>query len=187
VAAALELQNQMEANWEYGVEHAYQPRHYQIFVTPPVKGWTLAMGMPLAFQTDDQATARLVKLSRQFEEVQYFASERVSDAYIWARAAHGKLVRFFSYEDGEIRTIGPISQEEKGFGFKFFDPSSPEVKGSGDRKRNEHRFPDEECVLMVAALWSINPEELDKIDLKPSLGLLGGPSASYPPKPDMYH
>jgi len=183
VAAAVELRRPQTVNWEYGTWHAYQYDDYQMFVSPPVNGWVLVMGMPIVWEADSHAVERMVELSKQFEEVQLFASMRTSSSYMWARTSKGKLIRLFYEGDGERRVTGEETAEEKALGFKFFDSSSPESQKPGYWDRKDLTYLDEEHVLQVAARWSVDPSKLDQMGLKPVLGLLGDPSASYPPKP----
>lgn len=187
VAKAIELEKAEQVNWQYGVWHAYEYNDYQIFVTPPVKGWVLALGTPIVWESDDHACERLVQLSKQFNETQLFASVRTSSAYLWARAVDGKLLRLFYDGDGERRVTGENTETEKELGFNFFDATSPESSEPGYWDRKDLAFPDEDCVLKVAGKWSVDPSRLDKMGLAPSLGLLGNPSASYPPKPKPIH
>jgi hypothetical protein len=90
----------------YGIWHAYQYDDYQMFVSPPVNGWVLVMGMPIVWEADSHAVERMVELSKQFDEVQLFASVRTSSSYMWARASKGKLVRLFYEGDGERSGAG---------------------------------------------------------------------------------
>jgi hypothetical protein len=184
VARAIELQNPEPVNWQYGVRHAGEYNEYQIFVTPPVQGWVLAVGMPIVWEADDYAQERMIGLSKQFRETQLFGSVRTSDVYLWARAVDGKLVRLFYEGDGQRRVIGKQTDAEKALGFNFFDSSSSESSQPGYWQRKDLTYPDEECVLKIAAKWSMDPSKVDQMGLPPSLGLLGNPSASYPPKPD---
>jgi hypothetical protein len=141
------------------------------------------MGAPIVWESDDHATVRMTELSRQFGEVQFFGSMRTSDAYVWARASKGKLVRLFYEGDGNRRVQGNETNEEKALGLNFFDASSPEASQPGYWQRRDLVYLDEEYVLKIAAKWSVDPSKLNQMGLPPSLGLLGGPSASYPPKP----
>lgn len=183
VVAALEVQRPQNVNWRYGIHHADTYNEYQIFITPPVNGWILATGVPIVFDADSHAKDRIVALSKQFGEAQFFASVRTSNSYIWASASKGKLVRLFSEEDGQRRTLGLESEAETRLGFKFFDASSPESSQPGYWQRKDLTYPDEDSVLKIAGIWSVDPSKLEQIGLKQSLGILGGPSASYPPKP----
>jgi hypothetical protein len=183
VASALELQNPQAANWEYGVWHAVESDDYAIFVTPPVDGWILAVGVPILYEADDHATERMIELSQQFGEAQFFASMRVSDAYVWARAVQGKLIRLFCEGDGERREVGEQTSAEKALGVSFFNAASPEASKPGYWERKDLVSPDEEHVLAIASQWSVNPIKLDQRGVAPILGLLGEASTSYPPRP----
>lgn len=180
VARALELQNVQQANWHYGLSRALDSEHYSIFVTPPVNRWILAVGVPILFEGDEHYLDRMVELSRKFGEAQYFASMRISSVYIWARAGRGKLIRCFSEQDGERREVGEPTEAEKRI--NFFDPNSREAQQPEYWDRKDLEYPDEEHVLRIASDWSVNPANLDQIGLAPALGLLGEPSASYPPR-----
>jgi hypothetical protein len=106
VAAALELTNVQPAGWKYGVAHAYGnvENDYRVFVSPPVRGWVLALGLPILFEADDHAKTRMIELSRRFSEAEFFGSMRVSDVYVWGRAVDGRVVRYF-YEGGGNRRV----------------------------------------------------------------------------------
>lgn len=184
VAAALELSNVQSTNWVYGVWHSVETDDYQIFVTPPVKGWVLAVGIPFLFEADDHQEKRIIALSKQFGEAQFFASMRVSSAYLWARATDGRLMRLFYEGDGTRRAEGNETPEEKDLNFKFFDSSSHESKEPGYWQRKDLSFVNEYSVLSVANKWSVDPSKLDSMGLTPALGLLGNPSANYAPNPN---
>jgi hypothetical protein len=187
VAKAIGLESPEQVNWQYGVFHAYEYNDYQIFVAPPVKGWVLALGTPVVWEADDHAHERTVRLSKQFGETQLFASVRTSSAYLWARAVNGKLLRLFYDGDGERRVIGENTEAEEELGFNFFDATSPESSQPGYWERKDLTFPNDDCVLKVAGKWSVDPSKLDKMGLEASLGLLGNPNATYPPKPQPIH
>jgi hypothetical protein len=184
VAKALELQDSQEVNWQYGVHHAYEYNEYLIFVAPSVNGWVLAMGMPVVWEVDDYATERIAKLSRQFGEAQCFGSVRTSNSYSWALARDGVLVRHFYDADGSHKEIGEYTEEERTLGAKFSDSSSPEAMKPGYWERKDIVGVEEQTVLQVAGLWSVDPSKLDEMRLAPALGLLGRPSSSYKPKPE---
>ncbi len=186
VASALHLQNPQPAGWEYGIWHSIETEDYAIFVTPPVNGWILAVGLPLLYEADDHATERLIELSQQFGEAQFFASMRVSSSYIWARARDGKLLRRFYDCDGKHEETGEQSNEEKTLGLQFFDASSPESQDPDYWNRKDLVFPGEDHVLQIAGRWGVDPSKLDQMGLAPAAGLLGGVAGDYPPKPPSY-
>jgi hypothetical protein len=115
----LDLRDLESANWEYGIWHAVETEDYQVFVTPSVKGWVLAAGIPFLFEADIDQGKRIVPLSKQFGEAQFFASMRISDGYVWARAVNGELVRLFYEGDGKRRVEREETLEEKVLAFTF--------------------------------------------------------------------
>ena len=183
VAAALRLVDPQPAGWQYGIWHSVENRDYQIFVTPPINGWILAVGLPVLWEADHHATERMVELSSRFGEVQFFGSMRVSDVAIWARARDGQLLRRFYEGDGNRQEFGDQTDEEKSLGLKFFDSSSPESKEPGYWKRKDLTYPGEETVLEVAGAWSVDPSKLDQMGLPQESGLLGGVAEGWEPRP----
>ena len=183
LAQALQLQDLQPANWQYGIWHSVESDDYAVFVSPPVNGWMLAVGTPILFEADEHATQRMIELSRQFGEVQFFASMRTSEAYAWARAKDGRLIRRFYEGDGTRSEAGPLTEEERELGQKFFDAASPEAKDPGYWKRKDLSRLDEDYVLKIAGKWSVDPTKLNELGLAPALGIVGKPSGSYPPSP----
>jgi hypothetical protein len=78
VAQALGLQNGRKCGWQKGIAAAYAG---DVFVTPPIKGWVLAVSFSLPEihgNTRPDKLSPLVKmLSEKFAEVQYFGTHRV--------------------------------------------------------------------------------------------------------------
>jgi hypothetical protein len=98
--------------------------------------------------------------------VQLFATHRVVEAHLWARAIGGSLVRAYSYvgESGEKRVeIGEPTPEEVALDLRFFDPNSPDAEEDGYWEREDLRYPDEEDVMRVAERWSVNPSALTSV------------------------
>jgi hypothetical protein len=98
--------------------------------------------------------------------VQFFATHRVVEAHLWARAIGGSLVRAYSYvgESGEKRVeIGEPTPEEIALDLRFFDPNGPDAEEDGYWEREDLRYPDEEDVMRVAERWSVNPAALTDV------------------------
>ena len=152
---ALNLKNRQPANWASGIRQAYGLK--KVFVTPPVQGWTLVVGLALPDAGDsrhpDRCTPLLRNLSRQLGEVQYFGTHRVGEYHAWAKAENGAITRAYAYVGEEGVTLwntGPQTTEEKALGFAFDDNKSP----------------NEEDVMKIAGKWSINPQKLETMNLK---------------------
>jgi hypothetical protein len=174
VIRALGLSSPVAAKAQVAIDAAYgndsKGLSGKAFVTPPLSGWTLAMSTGF-FDIADAAPALfpelLVKLSAELgTEVQFFATHRVVEAHLWARAIGGSLVRAYSYvgESGEKRVeIGEPTPEEVALDLRFFDPNSPDAEEDGYWEREDLRYPDEEDVMRVAERWSVNPSALTDV------------------------
>lgn len=183
IAQALDLHSLRSSNWQYGVWHSVEGNEYQVFVTPPVKGWVLAAGVPILYEADNHAFERVTELSDVFGEAQLFGSMRVSSVYLWAKAINGRLVRSFYEGDGERRETGKPASEESEMIARFFNPAAPDASQPGYWERKDLVFADEAHVLRIADQWSVNPMNLDEDNVVLTSGLIGKPGASYPPKP----
>jgi hypothetical protein len=164
VAAALGLQDVRPATWAEGIAAAAQSA---LFVTPPLADWTLAVGTAL-FPPDRIETfvQPLVEhLSRRFGDAQYFCTHQDHGLHAWARAKSGRLVRGFGWLGAKSLPLwneGRPTKEERDLGYQFVDSRSADGTAV-----------DENAVMQVAFLWSIDPTSLDVQIKEPSTGLLG--------------
>ncbi|MEQ1716677.1 MAG: hypothetical protein ABL907_11940 [Hyphomicrobium sp.] len=179
IAVALGLDATSPANWDAGIGTVYDPALADdyIFVSPPVKGWTLIAGVPLPLPVGrvfvDKLTPLLAHLGREFRDVQYFASYPVIDFFAWARLERGRMVRAFAIGDeGVIWDRGRLTLEERALGLKLFELRG--VRGrKGDTGEAIILHPTEEQVLRMACGWSLDPSTLDKIaSTKPGVGFV---------------
>jgi hypothetical protein len=175
VVAALGLGGARPSNWSEGVAQAYGS---EVFVTPPLSSWTLAVGSALFVSgAPSQVVEPLLgRLSRQFEEAQYFCTHRVVELHVWAQAVRGHLVRGYGWIGERGQTLwdeGEQTPAERDLGFRFFDERSPDAAEKGYWERRDLSFPDEETVMRLAAVWSIDPTILDQQFKERGLGVLG--------------
>ena len=194
VLQALPLRNPRPASWTEGLEAAYEyPFGCSVFVTPPIDGWTLCVGLPLSAAVDARPPAfgdDAAAWAKQLDcEVQYFATHRVVEAHAWARARPTGLERAYAFvgESGEkVLEIGAPTAEERQLGFAFFDPTSAEAEAQGEDYwgRQDLTFPNEQHVLAVAGQWSVDPSLLEERGLEVAEGWIGDygePPAAPPP------
>jgi hypothetical protein len=164
----LAVSDLQKSNWHAGLEHAYND---MIFIAPVVKDWVLVIGstLPNAGDTRQPNLIKplITKLSEVFGEVHYFGTHRVVEYHAWAKARDGKIERAFCYlgEAGEVLwNEGNIQQEEKDLDFQFDKMDSEECE--------DVWFPDEEHVLSIAKMWSLDPL-MEYEDLERGTGFLG--------------
>lgn len=156
VAIQLKLRQLKPSTWSEGVEGAYGA---SVFISPPLRGWILAVGTKLfpAGPALEDMSSRVVALSRVYGLACFFATDRITETHMWARATDGVLDRGYAYsgESGEVVwDSGRKSEEEVGIGSES---------------------PDEEVVMEIARKWSISPVDIPFSDVAPGLGLLGRP------------
>jgi hypothetical protein len=181
VVAAIELENPQPANWQTGIKYAYDRA---VFVTPPVHEWTLVTGFVLMPHSDDarnEVIDPLLRLSAMFGSALVFATHRVVEYHVWAKAVGGSLVRGYGFVGASGRTFwdeGEMTPEELELGFAFFDSRSAEAENDSYWDREDLTFPREMNVMDIACKWSVSPYELDSY--KPTqrrLGVVGDRSA----------
>src|SRR5262249_52731867 len=115
----------------------------------------------------------LERLSRQFENAQYFCTHADVELHVWARARKGRLIRGYGWLGEAGLTLwneGTQTKEERDLGFAFLPDRSPEIH---DVQNERTLFPDENYVMQLACLWSIDPTTLDEHFKEPRMGLLG--------------
>jgi hypothetical protein len=159
VVAALDVGEPREATWADGIDAAYRSA---VFVTPPLGDWTLCVSTRLIPPGQAAAFIRplLERLSREFDDAQYFCTHRDVELHMWARAQQGRFVRGYGWLGQRGLTLwdeGPPTQDECDLEFRFGDDSHP----------------DEVCVLQLASLWSLDPTSLGMHFKEPVLGVLG--------------
>lgn len=155
VINALQLSGR-RAGWAAGLAAAEQGRG--LFVSPCLDGYVLIVG---------RETWRVYPGC--FDEVQQFASHRVSDYYSWALYRDGRKLREFEYWDGVTAVDdGPLTPEEQALGF---DALPRKYEGPESAERSDMRLPDEEDVLNIAAAWGIDPR-FENQTYPPSVGWL---------------
>jgi hypothetical protein len=185
VHQALGLTDIKVSNWALGIGTAYDETlgANQVFVAPPLNGWTFVVGLalpcPMGRTFVDKCTPLLLDLGREFIEVQFFYTFPLVDTYAWARVIDGKLVRAFAVgEDGIIWNKGKPTKDEKSLGLKLFELRG--VRGrKGDAGGELILHPTEEHVMKLAMRWSLDPTMIDKTDYPPALGHVGVASANW--------
>lgn len=172
VGAALGLRGTRAATWAEGVNEAGRA---SVFVTPPLADWTLVVSTALFPPNRAETFVKplLERLSRQFDDAQYFCTHGDFELHIWARARKGRLVRGYGWLGQKSLTLwneGTPTKEERDLGFRFWDGGS--ITAEPGRKGGVS-YPDEDCVAQLAYLWSIDPTTLDQHFKEPVMGLLG--------------
>ncbi len=179
----------MPSNWASGVAASYEGHGSDerwAFVSPSVEGWVLAVSSAWPYPAGDthreiaaKFDALFSRLMERFNDVQFFGSHRVVGFVTWARAVDGAPTRIFAYGDGDASmNFGAQSAEEAELGLADLTGLSPRqavdemfrVAEEQDTKGETSMFPDEETVVGLAALWSLDPSYLSEQDHPPGVG-----------------
>jgi hypothetical protein len=178
VIEELRLIEPTPCNWNSGIGAVYDHRlaGTHVFVSPPVRGWTFVVGLPLPHPVGrgfiDKCTPLLVDLGGRFTEVQYFFSYPLIDFYAWARVRDGRLVRAFAVTDEGIAwNKGRASKEERGLGLKLFELRGVEGR-KGDAGGELILHPTEDHVMRLAHLWGLDPTTLHTVSAQVGLGTI---------------
>lgn len=167
VADALRLGQTQSVSWPDGVRIAYAGG---VLVTPAILGWTFAVASAGSVLPDPSSPGFvdwLARLSQRLGLVQYFATYRVVELHAWARAEHGVVDRLYCYlgESGSVvADVGARTPAEVELGI-----ASPAGRGA-DRGGP----PDEGAVMRLAGLWSVDPSQLDGVNV-PGMCSVGYP------------
>jgi hypothetical protein len=177
VADALKLANVQAVSWDQGVDRAYERG---VFVTPAVRGWTLAHGrrdlLPLPYGPLDPAFLPwITTLSRQLGEVQLFANERGWAHHAWISAVNGEVVRAFAISDGAIPLfVGAVTPAEYELdrGVRTYTQADLGVWDEAEWDAWYAQTPSEFDVLHLAGRWSVDPYQIDVSEIR-TPGLYG--------------
>jgi hypothetical protein len=221
VGRVLGLADAHVANWRTGLDAVWHAgssavwssksigeiQKYRVFITPPLDGWVLVVSNNLPYPVKSEgASLELAHLARRFEEllsrlashfdnVQYFASHRVSDFVTWTLLTE-RTFRSFTWGGAWVyinRGMQTKAEMDLGFPnltgldcqiatneiFRLLGESqdAPAETSStsvdvGGVKRNSP-MPSEVDVTDLAARWSIDPTCIQENFQEKSTGLLG--------------
>lgn len=188
VAAALGLTRIRAANWTSGIGAIYDSEisGSLVFITPPVKGWTLVAGESLPIPSGagfvDKMTPLLQRLATQFPSVQYFAAFPIIDFYAWVRFDKKRNRRAFAVgEDGIIWASGTATVDERRLGLSLV-----EIRGiherHGDVGGELQLHPTEEHVFAIAGGWSINPMAIEQLAVPTGSGWVADAPRAWRPE-----
>jgi hypothetical protein len=134
VADAIGLIDTRTSTWQEGIERSYEQGYdreqrqfrerQEIFVSPPVISWILAVGGIGALPNPcvPEWLPWLRNLSALLGHVQSFGTHRVSSAAYWAKAQDGRIIRAYGYVDGRTHVNeGDLTPEEIALGFDVLD------------------------------------------------------------------
>jgi hypothetical protein len=157
------------ANWSSGLGTVHDAKlgDSHIFVSPPVRGWTLVVGTslphPLGARFVDKTTPLLEALGAGGLDVQMFANATAVDYFVWARVQQGRVARAFAIGDvGVIWNRGKTTADERALGLSLFELRGVEDR-QGDAGGELILYPTLDHLLRLAARWSLDPATLGQL------------------------
>ncbi len=176
VQSALALHNSKPCTWAEGLLGG---GGQSLFVSPPVSGWILVIGSALPDPGDDVDVCFrfLMDLSRKVGHVQYFNANGVLNHHAWVQADSGHVSRAYAWAGKTLWNQGKLTQAEidlmmicydytQTAEFQTFAQPGPVVGNS-------------EKVHLLAARWSLDPEEIDERFVGQEWGIVGEPSRHF--------
>lgn len=170
ITQALGLKNAKPCAWDDGI---HSSREDQLFLAPPVDGWTLVFGPGLRRYSDDpdRCFHLMRQLSRQAGTAQFFTSNTVFNHHGWVLACDGQILRGYFWAGETLWDQGHQTSAERDLGmvcFKYGESCPDEDTASHDpSSRNSDR------VHLLAGKWSIDPVKIDSRNWAHQSGLVG--------------
>jgi hypothetical protein len=173
VQYALSLHDPKPCSWAEGLStNAGQ----KLFISPPVAGWILVVGSALPDPNDDvDACFRfLLDLSRKLGHVQCFSANTVLNYHAWAQVDDGRVLRAYAWAGKTLWNQGVMTPAEADLGMKchaYAEPTERPPFGASD-----HGASNSDKLHLLAARWSIDPDDLDGRFSERECGIVGAPS-----------
>ncbi len=173
VQAALALQDVKPCFWADGLAGSSGQK---LFISPPVSGWVLVMGPALPNPCDDEDAAFrfLLQLSRKVGQVQLFSAGGIFNQHAWVRVDMGRVLRAYAWSGKTLWNQGEVTGAETELGMKCYNYGQSSVASFLGRADSGAANADK--VHLLAARWSLDPDEIDDQFIEHALGIVGEPA-----------
>jgi len=173
VQNALALHDPKPCSWTDGLSDESDQR---LFVSPPVAGWIFVLGsaLPDPIEDVDACFRFLLDFSRKVGHVQFFLTNPVVNHHAWAQADTGRILRGYAWGGKTLWNQGEMTSAENDLAmrcFEYADASDVPLFGTNDPAGNNA-----DKVHLLAARWSIDPEDVDERFIEHKWGIVGEPS-----------
>ncbi|MDB6021834.1 MAG: hypothetical protein JWQ04_1691 [Pedosphaera sp.] len=173
VQSALALHNPKPCSWIDGLSGDSEQK---LFVSPPVSGWVFVLGSALPDPVEDvDACFRfLLDLSRKLGHIQFFLANSMLNYHAWVQAEGGHILRGYAWAGKTLWSQGAMTPAENDLGmrcYEYADPADVPQFGSSEPGGNNC-----DKVHLLAARWSVDPEDIDERFIEQQWGIVGEPS-----------
>ena len=170
VQSALALHNSKPCTWVEGLAGDSEKK---LFISPPVSGWILVIGPMLPDPADDVDICYrlLADLSRKLGHVQFFSANTMVHHHAWVQAENGRILRGYAWAGKTLWNQGDITNAESDLRLKCYDyeeTAEAPVYGTTHPAANNS-----EKVHLLAARWSVDPDEIDERFIEHEWGIVG--------------
>jgi hypothetical protein len=178
VQSALSIHNPKPCSWAEGLSGNAEQK---VFISPPVSGWILVVGSALPDPGEDvDACFRfLLNLSRKLGHVQFFNANSVLNHHAWAQIESGRVLRAYAWAGKTLWNQGKITQPEASLGMKCYGYTEAVDQQTFSASLNEPGVNNSDKVHLLAARWSIDPEDIDQRFTEQEWGIVGEPSRHF--------
>jgi hypothetical protein len=176
VQSALALHNPKPCTWVEGIAGDGEQK---LFIAPPVSGWILVIGPALPDPAEDVDVCYrfLADLSRKLGHVQFFNANSMLNQHAWVQADHGHILRGYAWAGKTLWNQGAITSAESELRLKCYDyadsPDAPQYGSAHPAANNSDK------VHLLAARWSVDPDEIDERFIEHEWGIIGQRSRLY--------
>jgi hypothetical protein len=169
VLEALQVTKATPCSWEEGLARTFDRK---LFISPPVNGWIMVLGMALPDPAGDIDACYqfLTQVSRKLGQVQFFDMNRALNHHAWARLEHGRVVRGYAWAGQTLWNEGPVTPAENTLSLHCLDYlEEPEAA----TPKRDPLTANTEKVPLLAARWGVDPAALGRSLLDERRGLTG--------------
>lgn len=176
VQSAMALHNPKRCSWAEGLLGDIEAK---VFLSPPVSGWILVIGSALPDASDDVdgCFRFLMDLSRKVGHVQFFSTNVMLNHHAWVQAESGHILRAYTWAGKTLWNQGKMTQAEQDVGMRCYDyletseglPFAAAEPGASNSDK----------VHLLAARWSLDPDEIDDRFIEQEWGIVGEPSRRF--------
>lgn len=173
VQSALALHNPKPCSWAEGLLGESEAK---VFLSPPVSGWILVIGSALPDPNDDVdgCFRFMMDLSRKVGHVQCFSANAMLNHHAWVQAEAGHILRAYAWAGKTLWNQGKMTQAENDLSMKCYDYA--ETSEALPFASTEPGASNSDKVHLLAARWSLDPDELDERFIEHEWGIVGEPS-----------
>lgn len=176
IETALGLKNLTRCQWD--AEYcSLADSEREMFIAPPIDGWTLLFGAGLNRFGEDPSLAfhYFRQLSQKLGTVQFFHSNPAVMNHTWLHASEGEIQRAYCWNGQASWNQGPLTRGEKELNMRLYDygcapePTTQYIYNSAQDNLTLNL----DKIFMLAGFWSINPLTVDISHWEKQEGLRG--------------